>query len=343
MVTLTDVDREGVLAAISEYDRLGRHTFLRQTGFGPANAYFLQHEDRLYDSKAIMGYAHGVSTGTALGPRDFSGGEKTVAPRLEGLGFTVLYLPHLDWERDELILATALVESNGWRQVGEGDERVQDLSALLRQSIAIHPLDNRHPDFRNPASVARKTQNIASVHPSHSGAPSHTSMLDREVVEDFRADPAGMHAAADRVRELVARDELGHDDLPDLDEAASAAREGGLALRAHLRRERDPKLRQKKLADTKRRGSPVACEVCAFDFGRAYGLHGLDYIECHHRIPLHVSGETRTRLADLALLCSNCHRMIHRAKRWLTVEELKAMFHAQKDRSSGHILSSGLA
>jgi 5-methylcytosine-specific restriction protein A len=78
------------------------------------------------------------------------------------------------------------------------------------------------------------------------------------------------------------------------------------------------------------RGLPIACEVCAFDFGRGYGSHGLDYIECHHRIPLHVTGETRTSLADLALLCSNCHRMIHHTKQWLTVEELKSMVAVQR-------------
>ena len=105
--------------------------------------------------------------------------------------------------------------------------------------------------------------------------------------------------------------------------------EGGIALRAHLRRERDPRLRRKKIAATKRRGLPVACEVCSFDFGAEYGPHGLDYIECHHRVPLHVSGETQTRLADLALPCSNCHRMIHRSKQWLTVEDLQNIVAAQ--------------
>jgi putative restriction endonuclease len=33
-------------------------------------------------------------------------------------------------------------------------------------------------------------------------------------------------------------------------------------------------------------------------------------------------GDT-TRLEDLALLCANCHRMIHRASPWLSVEELR--------------------
>jgi 5-methylcytosine-specific restriction protein A len=105
--------------------------------------------------------------------------------------------------------------------------------------------------------------------------------------------------------------------------------EGGIILREHLRRERNPQLRRKKLAEVKRRGLPITCAVCTFDFGRFYGPHGLDYIEVHHRTPLHVTGETETKLADLALLCSNCHRMIHRAKQWLTVEELRELADSQ--------------
>jgi 5-methylcytosine-specific restriction enzyme A len=120
------------------------------------------------------------------------------------------------------------------------------------------------------------------------------------------------------------------DELPDLDTDTISGVEGGIVLREHLRRERNPGLRRKKLADVKRRGQPLTCEVCGFNFGRFYGLHGLDYIEVHHRTPLHVTGTTQTRLADLALLCSNCHRMIHRAKQWLTVEELSALVAAQR-------------
>ena len=56
----------------------------------------------------------------------------------------------------------------------------------------------------------------------------------------------------------------------------------------------------------------LACETCGFDFKAMCGPHGDGYIECHHVIPLHASGETKTRLDDLILICSNCHRMIHR-------------------------------
>jgi 5-methylcytosine-specific restriction protein A len=332
MVTLGDVTRASVLAAAAEFERLGRAAFLSLTGFGPAKAYFLQHDGKLYDSKAIMGYAHGVSTGVPLGPGDFSGGDQTVAHRLQALGFTVLNLRQ-DWEYDEIVLACELAADNGWRQVYEADPRAEELSRLL-QSPAIHPFPHR-PEFRNVAGVSQKVRNVIDRHPDYRGPRSNGNRLDKEVLDDFLADPAGMRARAARIRELLTAGASGAVvELPDLDSVDLAAGEGGVALRAHLRRERDPRLRPRKLADTKSRGLPIACEACAFDFGRTYGSHGLDYIECHHRTPLYVTGETQTRLADLALLCSNCHRMIHHAKRWLTVEELKDLVDVQRKLTS---------
>jgi 5-methylcytosine-specific restriction protein A len=62
--------------------------------------------------------------------------------------------------------------------------------------------------------------------------------------------------------------------------------------------------------DPVRHGQAIACEVCGFDVSIAHGERGSDYIECHHRTPLHTTGPTVTRLKDLALICSNCHRML---------------------------------
>jgi 5-methylcytosine-specific restriction enzyme A len=67
-----------------------------------------------------------------------------------------------------------------------------------------------------------------------------------------------------------------------------------------------------------------ACEVCGFNFEQAYGKRGKGFIECHHTQPLEAFAKDggKTRLDDLALLCANCHRMVHSARPWLTVEEL---------------------
>lgn len=83
-----------VLQAIAECDRLGRDAFLEKYGYGPARSYFLEHEDRRYDSKAIVGVAFGFQFPDE-GPLEntqFSGGASTVQRKLEELGFSIAVL-----------------------------------------------------------------------------------------------------------------------------------------------------------------------------------------------------------------------------------------------------------
>jgi 5-methylcytosine-specific restriction enzyme A len=78
-----------------------------------------------------------------------------------------------------------------------------------------------------------------------------------------------------------------------------------------------------------RNGQALCCEVCGFDFEQTYGERGRGYIECHHIVPLHVAGPRTTRLVDLALLCANCHRIIHARPPWLTPAELRSVVTAR--------------
>lgn len=109
-----------------------------------------------------------------------------------------------------------------------------------------------------------------------------------------------------------------------LDDLEFSAVEGGILEFLGRRRERDPKLRKLKIDFIVSSGIALSCEVCAFNFGARYGDHGEGYIEVHHIRPLYDSGETRTTLRDLALLCSNCHRMCHR-EGWITPNQLRSM------------------
>jgi MoxR-like ATPase len=83
--------RDAVLAAIREFDDLGRDAFLKKYGFGPARKYVLVHEGKPYDSKAIYGVAYGYqhSESGPLSSDDFTGGEQSVVQRLQTLGFDV--------------------------------------------------------------------------------------------------------------------------------------------------------------------------------------------------------------------------------------------------------------
>ncbi len=79
--------RSAVLSAMAEFDSMGREVFLAKHGFGKARSYFIEHDGRRYDSKAIVGVAHGIQHGEELASADFSGGEATVVRCLESLGF----------------------------------------------------------------------------------------------------------------------------------------------------------------------------------------------------------------------------------------------------------------
>jgi 5-methylcytosine-specific restriction enzyme A len=67
------------------------------------------------------------------------------------------------------------------------------------------------------------------------------------------------------------------------------------------------------------------CQTCGFDFGAVYGSLGVGYIECHHLKPsAEQDGNAQeVTVSDVAVLCSNCHRMIHRRRPVISVEKFK--------------------
>ena len=70
----------------------------------------------------------------------------------------------------------------------------------------------------------------------------------------------------------------------------------------------------------------LSCEVCDFDFYKKYGKLGLGFIEAHHKVPVsQLAGDKKTKISDLALVCSNCHRMLHRQRETKSISELKKL------------------
>ena len=68
------------------------------------------------------------------------------------------------------------------------------------------------------------------------------------------------------------------------------------------------------------------CMACGFKFEEIYGKTGTEYIEAHHLTPIAdlKEGESRTITdKDFAVLCSNCHRMIHRFEDSSDLDKLK--------------------
>lgn len=97
-------DRNAVLAAIEEFDQLGRDAFLAKYGFGPSTRYTLRRDGRNYDVKAIVGaaYGHQYPDRAPLSSADFSSGLGTTVPKLKSLGFEIV-------EPEELSIRDALL------------------------------------------------------------------------------------------------------------------------------------------------------------------------------------------------------------------------------------------
>ena len=102
--------------------------------------------------------------------------------------------------------------------------------------------------------------------------------------------------------------------------------EGKISERKHKFRERNSKVVQLAKQNFKDANGRLFCQVCEFDFEEEYGEIGRDFIEAHHTIPVSEMGAGhKTKIDDIAMLCPNCHRMAHKKRPWLKMEELKQL------------------
>ena len=111
---------------------------------------------------------------------------------------------------------------------------------------------------------------------------------------------------------------LGLSPVSAIDEAMARVEgfEGQLTYRYSLHRKRESKLRAAKIEQSLSKNGDLTCEVpgCGFDFAKTYGAMGEGYAQVHHLVPLSEAPSTghSTTLDDLAIVCANCHAMIHK-------------------------------
>jgi 5-methylcytosine-specific restriction enzyme A len=223
-----------------------------------------------------------------------------------------------NWSRDEIILALNLYfELNGKDEV-PNNQSVIDLSATLNR---LSNLENRSTTFRNPDGVAMKLQNLRYFDTGRTGGLPAGSKLDEKAFREFYNDRPTLRAIAEQI---ISSLNLAIDPIPDIDEDASA-REGKRLQKIHYSIERSRRIVEKKKKAVLQKEGRLSCEVCSFDFQTFYGFIGEGFIECHHKVPLaKLSSSMMTKLSDLALVCSNCHRMLHKDS-GITIESLKSI------------------
>lgn len=236
------------------------------------------------------------------------------------------------WLKDEIILVMDFYMDNSAKIPGKDSDQIAALSALLNDFRNMHGL---HGDakFRNINGVHMKIMNLRGLDEQYDGKGlSSASNADREVWSSYKEDNTGLKSTANIIRNYIESNGGSKYDIDRAidDEIEQEAQEGRLVTRIHKQYERDSKIVKNKKDKVLEEKGTLECEVCKFNFLAIYGDRGHNFIECHHNKPVSEIGDRGvTKLSDLAILCSNCHRMIHRSRPWLTVYELRNIYEQQ--------------
>lgn len=228
------------------------------------------------------------------------------------------------WSWDETVLALEFYLRHHPQPPGKDSPELIALSALLNRLGEANGVP-RSAKFRNPNGVYMKLMNfrrhdIDFIESGRKGLERGAALED-DVVTRYWFDRPALSFYAAALRAAVGTQEAKSQAAAE--EEDSGTEEGGLVLRLHRARERAPGLASKKRQSVIEKTGKLECEVCGFDFALRFGSRGVGFIEVHHNVPLgSIASARKTKLADLACVCSNCHRMLHRGG-LLTVEELR--------------------
>jgi 5-methylcytosine-specific restriction protein A len=227
------------------------------------------------------------------------------------------------WTRDELILALDLYFKVNPLHTSENHPEIKSLSVLLNKLPAQgHAADAKL--YRNPNGVYMKLCNYLRLDPSYKGKGlSRGGRLEETIWSEFSGDLERLERTALAIKKGATEIQPGDPDVGIVQSEDEEFTEGRILTTLHKRRERNPQVVRKKKAAVLIEHGRLECEICRFDFAVKYGQLGVGFTECHHIVPVSkLSAGQKTKIADLAIVCANCHRIIHRSRPMLTVHEL---------------------
>lgn len=244
-----------------------------------------------------------------------------------------------DWVRDEIILAMNLYVREGRRQLPATHSDVIRLSQILN-TLPIHPQSQRDENFRNPNGVSMILGNFLGIDPMHAQPGlSRNNRLQETVWRDFVDQGELLGQTAEAIEHCALHGLHASGANPTFDEEAFP--EGTLLTRLHRIRERNPELVERKKSQVLALCGRLECEACRFDFYETYGDLGRGFAECHHTVPLAEAAFVQaTRLSDLAIVCANCHRMLHRACPAMTVALLRSHLCSRRQQGTSSVDSN---
>jgi 5-methylcytosine-specific restriction enzyme A len=233
-------------------------------------------------------------------------------------GYYVVYLFQEDFEGVYLSLnqgVTTIRERYGADAHHALQVKASDYAAQLgpaAEELVFGPIDLR-TNYAASLAAAYEVGNICAKYYPLISLPG-----DDELARDLRRFMA-------LYNQLVEKEGAsGSEEAPEPDEDELLI-EDLTMVRLHKRIERNPKLAKQAKAIHGYR-----CQVCRFDFERHYGPIGREYIEAHHLTPVAELRGQKVSLnprKDFAVLCANCHRMIHRSEFPGDIQAFKELYY----------------
>lgn len=294
-------------------------------------AYYLLHRlDGVLTKSELRGCVFGIET-----MADLPSAEITIRKRRKlGEPFPDLdVLPAVDGTRENLRiyfishlgLDAQILHANYHPALYGGEDPAYELSELGFATTAT-VLDTEWPGWRDamPAPKARLHDTIDEYFLLGVGAayPADIGVTELVVEEEESL------AASDG---LVSAEDL--EELSELPRKEYVEARQRLAEHKRLEKSRNPALTRDAKAAFKLHHGSLWCEVCGFDYGLIYGDRGVGYIHAHHLKPVaDIEPGTVLTIDDLAMVCANCHAMLHKAP-WIGVEELRAEYNVRRKQA----------
>ncbi|MGG0937006.1 HNH endonuclease [Brevibacillus centrosporus] len=304
-----NISREHVLDAIKYIDEHGVPPKKEST------KYDLFYNNKQYPPKYVISRANVYANGQELDVSEFSGGDETNS-FLHQLGFEVMKpyegIPPLEPKTRS-------------REYESYSQTIQDriVFEYLFHSRTHRWLDEQIIGLNSDESRGYQSMGILhyiGLRDKHKGIFQGLDISD--AIERVRraggSNFSVVISSLERSMSINLKNKFN-----DVGSGTDEYEEGKEQLRLHKIRERDPQLIKEAKRRFKKKHGDLFCEACGINFEKMYGERGKDFIEGHHKKPVSEmkEGET-TKVEDIGMLCSNCHRMIHRIP-MVSIEELK--------------------
>lgn len=181
-------------------------------------------------------------------------------------------------------------------------DRIRNHDAELAGAIEAHKLEVQKEV--NSISIRRRADKITSLKSNlfgHTNAGSASTLLDTN-------------------------------DKPEVEAEEIVGIEGKLLIRLHIYRERDRHFaRMVRRHYKSQAGGKLICHACGSVPVKTYGPNGESCVEAHHKIPIEqLQPDSVTVVSEMAMLCANCHRVVHSKRPCLTVEQVSQLVTAHR-------------